>query len=79
MAKKEVEKPNELAVKILGAMETLRSNGIVEVTSTVLRDKLGTKNRAIIRRTMKGLVATGKVVISERKHGKRRQYLYKLA
>ena len=87
MAEKEVKekskaeeptKNNELAVKILGVMETLRSNGIVEVTSTVLRDKVGTKNRAIIRRTMKGLVKTGKVEISERKVGKRKQYLYRL-
>ncbi|MDH5782524.1 MAG: hypothetical protein OEZ35_02480 [Candidatus Bathyarchaeota archaeon] len=79
-AKKEAEKkPNELGAKILGVMETLHSNGIVETTSTVLRDKVGTKNRAVIRRVMKGLVKTGKVEISEKKVGKRKQYLYRLA
>lgn len=80
--KSKVEKPeknNELAVKILGVMETLRNNGVTETTSTVLRDKLGTKNRAVVRRVMKGLAEQGKVVISEKTVGKRKQYIYKLA
>lgn len=83
MAEKEKkEKPsknNELAVRILGTMEALRRNGVKETTSTVLRDKLETKNRAVIRRAMKGLVKTGKVVRSEKVHGKRKKYIYKLA
>ena len=84
MAKKEAEKKkptknNELAVKILGVMADLRRNGVKEVNSTVLRDKVGTKNRAVIRRLMKGLVKQGKVVRSEKVHGKRKQYIYKLA
>jgi len=77
--KKEAQKNNELAVKILAVMETLRRNGVTETTSTVLRDKVGTKNRAVIRRVMKGLKKAGKVVISEKTHGKRKQYTYKLA
>ena len=70
---------NELAVKILGVMETLRNNGVAETNSTVLRDKVGTKNRAVIRRVMKGLVKQGKVVISEKTLGKRKRYVYRLA
>ena len=87
MAKKEVKekkskaktKNNQLAVKILDVMETLRNNGVAEATSTVLRDKLGTKNRAVVRRVMKGLAEQGKVVISEKTLGKRKQYTYRLA
>lgn len=75
---KKPTKNNELAVKILGVMETLRNNGVTETTSTVLRDKLGTKNRAVVRRVMRGLVEQGKVVISEKTHGKRKQYFYRL-
>lgn len=82
MAKEKKEKKptrnNELGTKVLGVMETLRGNGVVEVTSTVLRDKVGTKNRAVIRRTLKGLAQQGKVVISEKTFGKRKQYVYKL-
>ena len=85
MAKKEVKKEykpaknNEVAAKILAVMETLRSNGVAETNSTVLRDKVGAKNRAVIRRVMKGLTKQGKVVISEKTHGKRKRYTYKLA
>ena len=77
--KKEAQKNNQLAVKILTIMETLRSNGVTETNSTVLRDKVGTKNRAVIRRVMKGLGKQGKVVISEKTHGKRKRYSYRLA
>jgi len=88
MAKKEVKKEksktkakknNELAIKVLGVMEALQKNGVTETTSTVLRDKLGTKNRAVIRQVMRGLEKEGKVVISEKAVGKRKQYSYRLA
>ena len=87
MAKKEEKKlkeakpskNNELAVKILAVMADLRRNGVAEINSTTLRDKAGTKNRAVIRRAMKGLAKQGKVVISEKAHGKRKRYIYKLA
>jgi len=90
MAKKEVkkekkpkaEKPtknNELAAKVLSVMEALQKNGVTEITSTVLRDKLGTKNRAAIRQVMKGLAKAGKVVIEKKEFGKRKQYTYRLA
>ena len=80
MAKKKSKtKNNELAAKILAVMETLRSNGITETNSTVLRDKVGTKTRTPIRRVMKMLAEDGKVVIGEKEVGKRKQYVYKLA
>ena len=88
MAKKEVKKEksktkpkknNELAIKVLGVMEALQKNGVTETTSTVLRDKLGTKNRGAIRAVMRRLSKEGKVVIEEEKHGQRRQFKYKLA
>ena len=88
MAKKEVKKEksktkpkknNELAIKVLGVIEALQKNGVTETTSTVLRDKLGTKNRAVIRQVMRGLEKEGKVVISEKAVGKRKQYSYRLA
>lgn len=90
MAKKEVKKSkedkhkkatknNELATKVLGIMKTLQANGVTETNSTVLRDKVGTKNRSAIRRAMKLLAKAGMVVIAEKKAGKRKQYIYKLA
>jgi hypothetical protein len=88
MAKKEAKKEkskikpkknNELAIKVLGVMEALQKNGVTETTSTVLRDKLGTKNRAVIRQVMRGLEKEGKIVISEKAIGKRKQFIYKLA
>jgi predicted transcriptional regulator len=78
-AEKKPTKDNELAVKILAVMADLRRNGVTETNSTTLRDKVGTKNRAVIRRAMKGLAETGMVVISEKKVGKRERYTYKLA
>ena len=83
MAKKDEKakptKNNELAAKVLEVMKTLQANGVTETTSTVLRDKVGTKNRSAIRRVMKFLAEEGKVVIGEKTAGKRRQYTYKLA
>jgi len=86
VAKKEVEKPkgrpkknNELGAKVLAIMEALRKNGVTETTSTVLRDKLGTKNRGVIRQVMRRLEKQGKVVIEKKEFGKRKQYVYRLA
>ena len=78
-AEKKSTKNNELTAKILGVMETLRGNGVAEVNSTTLRDKVGTKNRAVIRRVMKGLIKQGTVVRTEKAHEKRKQYSYRLA
>jgi len=77
--KEKPTKNNELAIKVLGVLEILQKNGVTETTSTVLRDKLGTKNRGVIRRVMKGLALQGKVVVSEKKLGKRKRYTYRLA
>lgn len=76
---KKAKPNNELAVKILEVMKTLQANGIEETNSTVLRDKVGTKNRSAIRRVMKLLEKNGKVLISEKTVGKRKQYTYRLA
>jgi len=62
--KEKPTKNNELAVKVLGVLEILHNNGVTETTSTVLRDKLGTKNRGVVRRVMKILETQGKVVIT---------------
>lgn len=77
--KEKPTKNNELAVRILRTMKTLQKNGITEVTSTILKDRLNTKNRGVIRRTMKILETEGKVIIGEKKLGKRRRFSYKLA
>ena len=88
MAKKEVKKEksktkpkknNELAIKVLGVMEALQKNGVIETTSTKLWQEVGTKNRGAIRAVMRRLSKEGKVVIEEEKHGQRRQFKYKLA
>ena len=70
---------NVLGGKIIGVMQGLLANGIVETNSTVLKDKLKTKSRAVIRKAMKDLAKEGKVVIREEPRGKRKQYIYKLA
>jgi len=62
-------------------MKTLRENG-VPITSTLLRDKLALdkeSGRDQIRRLMKRLEADGKVTISQKTEGKRKQYTYELA
>jgi hypothetical protein len=82
-AKPKRQKTNELAVKVLGIMRTLKVNGIRETTSTILRDKLHLNKetgRDKVRRIMRHLAKEGKVVITEKKIGeKRKQYIYKLA
>ena len=59
-------------MKVLEVMKTLRADDIMEVTSTVLRDKLGTKNRAVIRSAMKNLQKTGMVTIEKKAFGRAR-------
>ena len=66
---------------VLAEMKRLAANGVVECTSTLLRDKLALdkeSGRDIVRRLMKKLEADGKVEISVKKQGKRKQYLYTL-
>lgn len=66
---------------VLAEMKRLAANGIAEFTSTLLRDKLGLdkeSGRDQIRRVMKKLEADGKVFITEKQKGKRKQYVYKL-
>lgn len=70
---------NDLSAKIIGVMQGLLANGVEETNSTVLKDKLKTKNRAVIRKAMKELAKEGKVVIEEKPRGKRKTYTYKLA
>jgi hypothetical protein len=68
--------------KVLAVMKTLTANGITEFTSTLLRDKLQLdkeSGRDQIRRAMRKLAKDGKVVITEKQHGERKQYVYKLA
>ena len=67
---------------VLKVMRKLTENGITEFTSTLLRDKLGLdkeSGRDQIRRVMRKLEKAGKVVISQKVQGKRKQYIFKLA
>lgn len=77
---KPAKKPTE--EQVLSVMQTLTQNGVIEITSTVLRDKLGLdkeSGRDIVRRIMKKLEADGKVVISKKVfNGKRERYVYQL-
>jgi hypothetical protein len=63
-------------------MQTLTQNGIIEVTSTVLRDKLGLDKEAgrdNVRRVMKKLETEGKIIIEKKAfNGKRKRYVYRL-
>lgn len=81
-AKKEKSAAELLDERVLAQMKTLRVNGIKEVTSTVLRDKLALdkeSGRGQIRRVMKRLAKDGKVIISLKSNtGKRKQYMYSL-
>lgn len=80
-AKKEKSAAELLDERVLAQMKTLHKNGIKECTSTLLRDKLSLdkeSGRGKIRRAMKRLAKDGKVVISEKTAGKRKQYVFKL-
>ena len=73
------KKPSE--EDVLAVMRKLAENGVVETTSTVLRDKLALNKesgRDQIRRLMRKLEKDGKVVISRKEQGKRKQYVFKL-
>jgi len=67
---------------VLAVMEKLGENGIGEVTSRLVSDKLGfadaDKGRGRVRVLMKKLEKVGKVEIGEKEVGKRKQYTYKL-
>ena len=67
--------------QVLAEMKRLAANGIVECTSTLLRDKLALdkeSGRDQIRRAMKALEKDGKVESSRKTEG-RKQFVYKLA
>ena len=73
------KKPTE--EDVLKEMQRLAANGIVEVTSTLLRDKMGLdkeSGRDQVRRLMRKLEKAGKVEIGQKEVGKRKQYIYKL-
>jgi hypothetical protein len=71
-------KHKPLEDKVLAVMKTLRENS-VPTTSTLLRDKLALdkeSGRDQIRRLMKRLAKDGKVAITEKKVGERKQCVY---
>lgn len=77
-AKRETKTPSDEAV--LGVLETLRTNN-TEATSPVIRDKLGLDKetgRDTVGRILRKLEKDGKVVISEKPNGKKKQYVFSL-
>ena len=85
--KEKTEKPKTaepeklLEERVYAQMKLLAANGIKECTSTLLRDKLALdkeSGRDQIRRIAKRLQTEGKVTISEKKVGERKQYVYAL-
>ncbi len=67
--------------KVYATMKTLRENGTVEFTSTLLRDKLGLdkeSGRDQVRRAMRALEKEGKVTITAKTLGQKKQYVYSL-
>ena len=68
--------------QVLAILEKLTENGVTEVTSRLISDKLGLepdKGRNLVRRLMKKLQKDGKVVIeSKAVQGKRKTYIYRL-
>ena len=84
MGKKKAEKPETAKLSeedVLKEMRRLAENGVEEFTSTLLRDKLNLdreSGRDQIRRLMRKLEKTGRVEISLKMEGKRKQYIYKL-
>lgn len=76
----EKEKAVPIEEQIVTVMKQLEANGIKEVISRLISDKLGLDKetgRGVVRRAMKALEKDGKVVISK-KEGAKRQYAYKL-
>lgn len=80
----DLSKPTKKNAKIEGevlvVMRVLAENGIAEVSSTLLRDKLGLKKggRGAVRRAMRKMEAEGKVVIGQKAIGKQKQFTYRL-
>ena len=73
------KKPTE--EDVLAIMQKLKNNGVIEVTSRLLSDKLGLEpdaGRQKVRALMKKLEKVGKVEISEKMKGERKQYTYEL-
>jgi hypothetical protein len=81
--KPKAEKTEKIAKISLGSEQVYAAmEKGVEYTSTVLRDKLKLdkeSGRGQIRKVMKQLEKEGKVTISEKSLGKRKQYVYSLA
>jgi hypothetical protein len=77
----EPEKEKLLDQRVYAQMKLLAANGVKEFTSTLLRDKLSLDSesgRDQVRRAMKRLEKDGKITISEKANGKRKQYVYAL-
>ena len=75
------EKKKATAEDVYAEMKRLAANGVVECTSTLLRDKLNLDKeggRDIVRRLMKKLETDGKVIIGQKTGGKRKRYVYRL-
>jgi len=73
------KKPSEK--QVLAEMKRLGANGIAEVHSRLISDKLGLdkeSGRDQVRRIVRKLEKAGKVEIGQKEVGKRRQYVYKL-
>jgi len=81
-AEKPAKKPTEKDV--LAVMQKLTENGIAEVTSRLISDKLGfadaDKGRGKVRQIMKKLEKAGKVIVEKKrvKEKARKQYVYTL-
>jgi len=73
------KKPTE--EDVLAIMQNLTKNGIAEFNSRLVSDKLGLEpedGRQRVRALMKKLETVGKVEVSEKLRGKRKEYIYKL-
>jgi predicted transcriptional regulator len=75
------DKRKALEEEVLNLMTKFAENGITEVGSRLVADKLGLepdRGRQQVRALMKRLEKAGKVVISQKQQGKRKQYIYTL-
>lgn len=84
-AKAPAKKPAELLQeRVLAIMQKLAQNGVVEVGSRLVSDKLNLdpdKGRTKVRNTMKRLEKAGKVVIERKavkEKGAQKRYFYRL-
>ena len=79
--KKPNGKPNAEEEQMLATLTQLSANGLKEITSTLLRDKLGLdkeSGRDQVRRVMANLAKDGKVTVTQRMKGKAKQFLFSL-